>query len=256
MPSRCAAYCSPCRPLLRAVSGWILSPPPTRLSHIYRTHPATHLTSLVALVPCPESRGGSSIWHPWFSGWADASTTLAYHQPPEVNYLSGLGPCLNFKLYLQGEIDVCENRDIILFWWLVVRLALTTLGMARLRAGHVPDALPPGLGLPDVACGVVPRVSRVPASAPEASETSSSVPGWSRIRSRIRSQWARSQSRQPRVVGLGRAREARDHRFRRSSGTCLPKDPARDFSSQESMWQLAAPSVCLSTELEEMRAAL
>jgi hypothetical protein len=23
---------------------------------------------------------------------------------------------------LQGEIDVCENRDIILFWWLVVLL--------------------------------------------------------------------------------------------------------------------------------------
>ena len=28
MPSHCATYCTPCRPLLRAVSGWILSPSP------------------------------------------------------------------------------------------------------------------------------------------------------------------------------------------------------------------------------------
>jgi hypothetical protein len=28
---------------------------------------------------------------------------------------------VKFKLDLQGEIDVCENRDIILFWWLVAR---------------------------------------------------------------------------------------------------------------------------------------
>jgi hypothetical protein len=35
LPSRCATYCNPCRPLLRAVSGWILSPP----LHSSQTYP-------------------------------------------------------------------------------------------------------------------------------------------------------------------------------------------------------------------------
>jgi hypothetical protein len=30
-----------------------------------------------------------------------------------------------FQLDLHGEIDVCENRDIVLFWWLVPPLVLT-----------------------------------------------------------------------------------------------------------------------------------
>ena len=30
-----------------------------------------------------------------------------------------------FQLDLQGKIDVCENRDIVLFWWLVPQLVLT-----------------------------------------------------------------------------------------------------------------------------------
>jgi len=30
-PTHCASYCAPCPPLLRAFSGWIRSPPPTRL---------------------------------------------------------------------------------------------------------------------------------------------------------------------------------------------------------------------------------
>ena len=38
---------------------------------------------------------------------------------------------VKFKLDLQGEIDVCENRDIILFWWLVDH-----------HVGHAPASTP------------------------------------------------------------------------------------------------------------------
>jgi hypothetical protein len=50
------------------------------------------------------------------------------HGPPPATrseLFTRFGPLLKspwevkFKVYLQGEIDVCENRDIFLFWWLV-----------------------------------------------------------------------------------------------------------------------------------------
>ncbi len=50
-----------------------------------------------------------------------------YHQPPEVNYWAVLtfGEIkqeVHAQVYHAGEIDVCENLDIVHFWWLVVGL--------------------------------------------------------------------------------------------------------------------------------------
>ena len=32
-PAHCASHCAPCQPLLRAFSGWLRSPPPTKSGH-------------------------------------------------------------------------------------------------------------------------------------------------------------------------------------------------------------------------------
>ena len=62
----CATYCTPCRPLIRAFSGWIRTPPPTRYTgtHGYRAYRGTPLTRKhIPLGPClrpiPRVLGGS-----------------------------------------------------------------------------------------------------------------------------------------------------------------------------------------------------
>jgi hypothetical protein len=50
----CAAYCTPCRPLIRAFSGWILSPPPTPFSFSCPFRTAVPAGSASARrTPCP-----------------------------------------------------------------------------------------------------------------------------------------------------------------------------------------------------------
>jgi len=40
--THCATYCTPCRPLLRAFSGWIQTPPPTNTTRWNTTPPDSH----------------------------------------------------------------------------------------------------------------------------------------------------------------------------------------------------------------------
>ena len=62
---------------------------------------------------------------PGFGFRVSGSGLKGYHQPPEVNYWAVLtfGEIkqeVHAQVYHAGEIDVCENLDIVHFWWLVV----------------------------------------------------------------------------------------------------------------------------------------
>jgi hypothetical protein len=69
--TRCASYCTPCRPLKRAFSGWILTPPPTLFSFSCPFAPPLPpllplLDSSRAHFPYPSTpssrRGGMADW--------------------------------------------------------------------------------------------------------------------------------------------------------------------------------------------------
>jgi hypothetical protein len=81
---------------------------------------------------------GLLVWVHW-----GAAATACNHQPPEVNYWAVLtfGEIkqeVHSQVYPAGEIDFCENLDIVHFWWLVEhspsRMLLTTVEATVLQA--------------------------------------------------------------------------------------------------------------------------
>ncbi|KAJ1479762.1 hypothetical protein T484DRAFT_2848099 [Baffinella frigidus] len=75
-------YCTPCWPLIRAFSGWILTPPPTGLTERYRCappspNPPTRLGWVSPLTPISQVASGPPPTCSWLSYKAPLSGLLA-----------------------------------------------------------------------------------------------------------------------------------------------------------------------------------